>query len=107
LALALGTVLAAGSWRVAMCFAVAGAASTVGAFVLNLPWSLGWDWSSLVGPRRAAPTGRALHEIASLSPTTDRFAVLALVLAVPLLGAVLIARAWRFTWTVRAAVLVV
>ena len=107
LALAVGTLLAGSSWRVAMWFAIATAASTVGAFVLNLPWSLGWSWSSLVGARPATPTGRTLHEIASLSPTTDRFAVLAVALAVPLLGAVLIARAWRFTWTVRAALLVI
>ncbi|HSJ90840.1 MAG TPA: glycosyltransferase, partial [Ilumatobacter sp.] len=106
LALALGTVLAGGSWRVAGWFVVALASSTGLAFVLNLPWSLGWDWASIVGARPVAPTGRALHEIASLSPTTDRFAVLAVALAVPLLGAVLITRAWRFTWTARAALIV-
>ena len=107
LALVLGTLLAGSSWRVAAWFAVATAASTVLAFVLNLPWSLGWSWDSLVGARPTAPTGRALHEIASLSPTTDRFAVLAVAFTVPLVGAVLITRAWRFTWSVRAALLVI
>jgi GT2 family glycosyltransferase len=107
LALALGTLLAGSSWRVAAWFAAATAASTVGGYALNLPWSFGWDWESLVGARPSAPTGRALHEIATLSPTTDRFAALALALAVPLFVAVLITRAWRFTWTVRAAVMVI
>lgn len=105
-ALALGTLLAGSSWRVAAWFSAAFASSTAVAFVLNLPWSLGWDWDTLVGARPAAPTGRALHEVASLSPTTDRFAVLAVVLVFPLLAAALLTRAWRFTWTVRAAVIV-
>lgn len=107
LALAVGTLLAVGAWRVGAWFAAATAMSTVLAFVLNMPWSLDWDWESLVGARPAGPTGRAIHEIASLSPTTDRFAVLAVALAFPLLAAVLITRAWRLTWSVRALVVVV
>lgn len=106
LAIALGTLLAGGAWRVAAWTAIATVSSTVLGVVLNLPWSLEWNWSRLVGARPSGPTGRALHEIASLAPTTERFAVLAVALAFPLVGAVLITRAWRFTWAVRALVLV-
>ena len=42
-----------------------------------------------------------------MSPSSDRFAVLAVALYLPLVAAVAIARAWRLTWSVRAALLVV
>lgn len=106
LGLALATLLAGSSWRIAAWFAGATVVSTALAALLNLPWSLTWDWDSLVGARPAGASGRTLHEIASLAPSDERFAVLAVALYVPLLGAVAIARAWRFTWTVRGAVLV-
>lgn len=106
-ALAIGTLLAGSSWRVAAWFAAAAAASTSVGVVLNLPWSLGWDWDALVGASPAGPSGRSVLEIASLSPTTDRFAIVGAALVLPLVVAVLITRAWRFTWTVRALVLVV
>lgn len=106
-ALAVGTLLAGSSWRVAAWFTVAAAASTALGYVLNAPWSFGWDWSSLVGATPAGPSGRSVLEMASLSPTTDRFAILGAALLVPLVVAVLITRAWRLTWTVRALVLVV
>ena len=105
--LVLATLLAGSSWRIALWFAIATVVSTVLGYLLNMPWSLGWDYGTLVGARPAGPTGRGLYEIASLSPTTERFAVLAIALFVPLAGAVAIARAWRFTWTVRASVLVI
>lgn len=107
LALIVGTLLSGTSWRIVPWFAAAVAASTVLAYVLNLPWSLDWDWDALVGARPSGATGRSLVEIASLSPTTERFAVLAVAFVVPLLVAVVITRAWRFTWTVRAAALVI
>lgn len=107
IALAIGTLLAGSSWRIALWFAVATALSTALGVLLNLPWAFGWNWDALVGARHEGPTGRSVLEMASLSPTTDRFAILAAALVVPLLVAVVITRAWRLTWTVRAAVLVV
>lgn len=107
LALALGTLLAGSSWRVALWFAGAAASSTALAYVLNVPWSFGWDWDALVGARPDGPSGRSLLEIASLAPTTERFAILAAALLLPLLVAVAVTRAWRFTWTVRAVVIVI
>jgi hypothetical protein len=104
--LALATLLAGSSWRVALWLAIATAVSVVAAFVLNMPWSLDWTWSGLVGPEPARPSGRTLVEISTLAPTTDRFAVLALALYLPMFAAVAISRAWRLTWSVRAGALI-
>ncbi|MEO6651219.1 MAG: glycosyltransferase [Ilumatobacteraceae bacterium] len=106
LMLAVGTVLAGSSFRVAAWFVGCTAVSVVVALALNLPWALDWSWERVVGARPATPTGRDLVEIATLAPTTDRFAILAVVLYLPLLAAVAISRAWRLTWSVRAAVMV-
>ena len=105
--LAAATILAGSSWRVALWLAISTAVSVVAAYVLNMPWSLDWTWNSMVGPEQAQPTGRGLAEISTLAPTTDRFALLALALYLPLLAAVAISRAWRLTWSVRAGALVV
>lgn len=100
------TLLAGGSWRVAVWLAGCTVVSVVIGLVLNLPWALDWTWDDLLGVGHAGSTGRSLHEIASLSPTTSRFAVLAVALYLPLLAAVAITRAWRLTWSIRAAALV-
>ena len=105
--LAAATILAGSSWRVALWLAASTSVSVAAAFVLNMPWSLDWTWSSMVGPEQARPSGRALAEISTLAPTTERFALLALALYLPLLAAVAISRAWRLTWSVRAGALVV
>ena len=105
--LALATLLAGSSWRVSLWLAISTAVSVVVAFVLNMPWSLDWTWSTLVGPEQARPTGRTLAEMSTLAPTTDRFALLSISLYLPMLAAVAISRAWRLTWSVRAGALVV
>lgn len=105
--LAVATLLAGSSWRVAFWLGTATAISVLVAFVLNMPWSLDWTWDGIVGPQAMRPTGRSLSEVSTLSPTTDRFALLALALYVPMLAAAAISRAWRLTWTVRAGVLIV
>lgn len=107
LLLALGTLLAASAWRVAAWIAGATVVTTLVGVVLNLPWVFEWDGATLVGARGAGSTGRSLAEIASLAPTTERFAVLGLALYFPVLAALAIARAWRLTWAIRAALLVV
>lgn len=106
LLLALATLLAGSSWRVAAWLGSFTAASVVAAYVLNMPWSLDWSWAGIVGPQSARPTGRSLADVSTLAPTGDRFAILALALYVPLLAAVAISRAWRLTWSVRAGALV-
>ncbi len=104
--LVLTTLLAGSSWRVAAWLAASTAVSVVAGLLLNLPWALEWTWNDLVGAQYAGSTGRSLTEVATLAPNTERFAILALALHLPLIAAVAIARAWRFTWAVRAAGLV-
>ena len=55
----------------------------------------------------AGPAGRGLIEIASFGLGDQTFGVLALVLYLPLVAALLLARAWRLTWAIRSAALVV
>ena len=106
LLLALATVIAGSSFRVAGWLAGATVLSSVAAFVLNLPWAAGWTWRELAGGQGLGADGRSLAELASLAPNGDRFAVLALGLYIPVIAAVAIARSWRFTWGVRGAALV-
>ena len=106
LLIAVSTLIAGGSWRVALWLAGSTIVSTVVGLVLNLPWALEWTWDDLVGVNPAGATGRTLQEIASLAPSSERFAVLAVTLYLPVVAAVAITRAWRLTWSIRAATLV-
>ncbi|NNE11184.1 MAG: glycosyltransferase family 2 protein, partial [Ilumatobacter sp.] len=104
--IAVATVVAGSSWRVALWLLGCTAASLVTAALLNLPWALDWRWDRIVREAPATPTGRDLIDVATLAPTDDRFAVLGLALFVPLVAALAITRAWRLTWSVRAGALV-
>ena len=84
-----------------------GLVACAAAFVLNLPWSTTWSWDDLVAPTLAGAPGRGLVDVASMAIGRSRFEVLALALYVPVLVALLVARAWRLTWAARAAGLVV
>ena len=103
--LAVATLVSA-SWRTAAWMGGLGLAASAGAYVLNLPWSLTWSWDDLVAPTLAGAPGRGLVDVASMAIGQARLEVLALALYVPVLIALAIARAWRFTWAVRAAFLV-
>jgi hypothetical protein len=107
LVLALATLLARASAKVAGSIAALTVLSVVGATVLNLPWSTTWSWSSMAGPQVAGGRGDGVLELASLSIDGQVFGVLALALYVPLVAAVAICRAWRLSWAVRGAGLVV
>ncbi|TDT17426.1 GT2 family glycosyltransferase [Ilumatobacter fluminis] len=107
LVLGVATLIAGGSWKVAAWLSGATAISVVVAFVLNLPWSLEWMQGALWSPEASGSTGRSIADIATLGTDDQRFVVLALALYVPVIAAVAITRAWRFTWSVRAAALVV
>ena len=104
--LSVATIVAGGSFRVAGWLIGCTALSSALAWIMNLPWALEWTWADVVGARHAGPTGRSLSEIASLAPTSERAAVLGVALYLPLLAAIAITRAWRLTWSVRAAFLV-
>ena len=83
-----------------------GLVACAAAFVLNLPWATTWSWDDLVAPSLAGAPGRGLVDVASMAIGRSRFEVLALALYVPVLVALLVARAWRLTWAARAAGLV-
>lgn len=104
---ALATLLAGGAWRVAAWMLVGTAVPAVLGVALNLPWALDWTWSGVAGPADAGASGRSVASLASLAPNGLRFSVLAVALYVPVIVALLIARAWRLTWSARGASLVV
>jgi GT2 family glycosyltransferase len=105
--LAAATLLAGGPWQTAAWFAVTGlGAAAVGA-LLNLPWIFSWSWEGLVGAPPIGEPGRGLVELASFEIGMTDLAVLSLALYLPVFAALLLARAWRLTWAVRAGVLVV
>lgn len=107
LLLALATLLALSSWRVAAWFLAGTVVSIAVALVLNLPWALDWTWAELTGAQPAGASGADITDVATMAPSTMRFSILALALYLPVLAALAITRAWRFTWSVRAAALVV
>ncbi len=102
----LATLLAGASPITAAWSFATGVGAVVGAVVLNLPWSLTWSWSSMVG---APPIGEAdlgLATLASFEIGPIDFAALSLALYLPVFAAVMLARAWRLTWAIRAGMLV-
>ena len=77
------------------------------AALLNLPWILSWSWEGLVGAAPIGEAGLGLRSVASFEIGVTDFAALSLALYVPVFAALLLARAWRLTWAVRARLLVV
>jgi GT2 family glycosyltransferase len=104
--LAVGSLLALAPWRTAIRFAVAGAAASAVAALLNLPWILTWTWEGLVGPPPIGSAGLGLFRLAAFEIGPTEFAALALALYLPVIAAVALARAWRLTWAVRSGVIV-
>ena len=58
LLVAVATLVAGAAWRVAAWFAGVAVVTSAAAFVLNLPWSLGWNREMLTGPRGAGSSRR-------------------------------------------------
>jgi GT2 family glycosyltransferase len=104
--LSAATLIAGGTIRTAGWLAATTAVATVVAVVLNLPWSTTWSWAALVGPSIEGPRGDGLVDLASLALDGRDFAVLAVALYLPVVVAVAVSRAWRLTWAVRAAAVV-
>ena len=103
---ALGTLLARGSLVTAGWSMIAGLGAVVGAAVLNLPWITSWTWEGVVGAPPIGEAGLGLVPLASFEIGRTDFAALALALYVPVIAAVLLARAWRLTWAIRSALMV-
>ena len=103
---AISTVLARGSLVTAGWLLVAGLGAAVGAAALNLPWITSWTWEGVVGAAPLGEAGRGLVPLASFEIGSTDFAALSLALYLPVLAGVLLARAWRLTWAIRAASMV-
>jgi hypothetical protein len=106
LVFALGTALARGSLVTAGWSLVAGVGAGVVAAVLNLPWITSWTWEGVVGAPPLGEAGIGLVPLASFEIGTTDFAALTLALYLPVFAGVLLASAWRLTWAVRSALLV-
>lgn len=104
--LAVATMVAGGSVRVTGWLLGCTLVTAGLGWLLNAPWALDWTWDDLAGAQYSGSSGRSLSEVASLAPNTERLAVLAVALYVPLVAAIAITRAWRLTWSIRAGFLV-
>ena len=105
--LAVGTLLALAPWRTAVRYLGATLVGSLIALLLNIPWFTSWNWDSLVGPPPIGDPGRGIRALASFEIGPTDFVSLSLALYLPVVAALLLARAWRLTWAVRAGVLVV
>ncbi len=105
--LAVGTLLALAPWRTAVRYLGVTVVGTVVAALLNIPWITSWSWDALVGPPPIGDPGRGVRALASFEIGPTDFVSLSLALYLPVVAALLLARAWRLTWAVRAGVLVV
>ncbi|WP_117000746.1 glycosyltransferase [Desertimonas flava] len=100
--------LAAGSgWRTAAWAGGLGLGACVGAWLLNVPASTTWSWDSLSSVSLAGPTGRGLADVAAMDVGQAELGRLGLALYLPVVTGLLLARAWRLTWSARAAGLVI
>ena len=105
--LTVGTFLALAPWRTGIRYLGVTAVGTLVAALLSIPWITSWNWDAIVGPPAIGSPGRGLRALASFEIGSTDFVALSLALYVPVLAALLLARAWRLTWAVRAGVLVV
>lgn len=105
--LAVASLLALAPWRTAALFLVTTASGVAVAALLNLPWITSWSWDRIVGAPPIGDPGRGLAELAAFEVGSVDFAYLAIGLYLPVLAAILLARAWRLTWAIRSGVLVV
>jgi len=106
LVLVMTTLMAGGSVQTAGWFSIGTVGAAVVAAILNLPWSTSWDWTSMVPATPAGPEARGLVAVLGLSVDGRSFVVLALGLYLATGASLAVTRAWRLTWSVRAAGLV-
>ncbi|BAN03170.1 hypothetical protein YM304_28560 [Ilumatobacter coccineus YM16-304] len=105
--LALSSLLALAPWRTAAQYGGLGCLAVLVGAVLNLPWITSWSWESISGPTPIGDPGRGLGALAAFEVGPTDFAYLGLALYLPVLAAVLLGRAWRLTWAIRSAAIVV
>ena len=105
--LSVSTLLALASWRTSLAYLVVGMLGSAVGLALNLPWFTTWTWDALVGAPPIGNPGDGALSVAAFEIGVTDFAYLSLALYLPVLAALLLARAWRLTWAVRAAMIVV
>jgi GT2 family glycosyltransferase len=109
--LALATLLGGGAWKVSLAFLGAAASALVVALLVNLPWALTLigkgGWTAIVGVATTSGHGVGVRRLAQMRLGTGYLGSLGMFLLVPVFVAPLVARSWRFAWSVRAAGLVV
>jgi hypothetical protein len=103
---ALGTLLARGSLVTVGWSLATGLGAVAGAALLNVPWVFSWSWDGIVGAPPVGEAGLGLVSLASFEIGRTDFAGLTMALFLPVLAGVLLARAWRLTWAIRSALLV-
>ena len=106
LVFSLGTALARASIATAGWSLVAGLGAVAVAALLNLPWITSWTWEGVVGAPPLGDAGLGLVPVASFEIGNTDFAALALALYLPVFAGVMLARAWRLTWAIRSALMV-
>jgi len=104
------TVLCGGSPLAAAKLAGVALGAAVVALIANLPWAMsltGSDgWTSIVGVPLSSARSLGIAELARFLADSGGLGVVATLLFLPVVIAPLVARAWRFTWAIRAAALV-
>ena len=109
--MACATLLCGGSPMAAAKLAGAALGATVVALIANLPWARslsGSDgWTSIVGVPVSSARSLGVGQLGRFLADEGGFGIVAVLLFLPVLAAPLVARAWRFTWAIRAAALVV
>ena len=106
LVFAAGTLLARGASATAAWSLATGLGAVVTAALLNFPWITSWTWEGVVGAPPVGEAGLGLVSLASFEIGRTDFAALSIALLLPVIAAVLLARAWRLTWAIRSATMV-
>ncbi|MBU3689300.1 MAG: hypothetical protein B7C54_11250 [Acidimicrobiales bacterium mtb01] len=109
LVLALGGVVGGGDLRAAGSTAASAVVGAVGAFVLNVPWSLqyvsGDGWARIVGRPGGGTVGLDVWEILRFGVGPSALGGLIIGAFIPLVVVVFVARRWRYVWAIRAILL--
>ena len=103
----LATLLALAPISTAVRYATATVGAVAVGALLNLPWIVTWSWDAMVGPTPVGDPGRGLFALAAFEIGPVDLAALTFALYLPVVAALLLAQAWRLTWAVRSAALVV